>query len=462
MAVINAWNFPGASGDYATNLPGVHFRTGSGQAAWTWGAVIYLDTISPGSDGVIFASKRESNDAQNHQLVFNDGGNNLEYQYNSGAQFSTGSLAATTWYLVYLKSAGNGGNMTIGVIPLSTGVQAASSSGASGGSVFNDSQTQQLEIGGRESGGTTDSEFDGRICLPFVLSGTALSQAQLEAFASDPLATIDQWVQTYGTDLVFAFDDSATDQSPNSASLSLQGSVALGTSNGPDIPAREAAGPTVVAVGPGDFGIVFDGELRVTVDVLNAGASQGTGGVYLHTADILDGTEISQTARSWSDTAIVIDVDLDTLDAGPLYLHVEDDNGASSSLLIQVKVDPAGVPQVRTSIPGQSATEGVAFSLQTAPHFYDSDAQELLTFSDPTDSLPPSLSISAGGLISGVLDADADGSSPYSVTVRGTDPDGNTAEDTFTVTVTGAVSITPVTDPRKDWRRRPHGCWARR
>lgn len=205
-------------------------------------------------------------------------------------------------------------------------------------------------------------------------------------------------------------------------------------------PAAAASG-SVDSVGPGDLDIVYDNELRVEIDGSGFEAAQAGGTVRIDDEQAIGASAVTQTVRSWSDTQIVIDVDITGLAPGGLWIEVLNDSAESFVRNITVNADPAGNVQLRAVIPSQNFTQGVPFSLDATPHFFDSDSQEAPpVYSDIGPSLPPSLGISAGGLISGTIDTDADGASPYAVTIRGTDPDANSVDDLFTWTVT-PVSI---------------------
>ena len=99
-------------------------------------------------------------------------------------------------------------------------------------------------------------------------------------------------------------------------------------------------------------------------------------------------------------------------------------------------------PVVTTPIADQTDSDADAVSLNVSSNFSDGGGDsDSLSFSDPSGSLPDSLSISLAGVISGTLDSDASNSGPYSVTIRATDDMGGFVEDTFTWTVNNPAPI---------------------
>lgn len=447
MAVVPAWDFPGSDGDYAY-LPALTLtsgmRTGASFPARTVIVVASLDTVAPGSDMALFMAKRASNDSVNHGMTFDDGSNRLEYTYNVAVQASTAnsSIAATTWYAFCYCDAGSAGNITVRVIPLSTASQTSEASAASGGSVFDDSQTQQIDLGGYESAGSVFYEMNGQIALVLVLDGVALSQAQCEAFAADPLTEGDQLTQTYGTSAWF-WDDSGTDVGANNAGApTLAGGVTRGASAGPDIPARvEPApenNPDITSVG---MGVIYNGEQRVIITGSSFGTTQGVVGL---TNDSLGGSQVVQDINSWSDTSISFNCDSGALTPGPMYLFVTnqtvgDDFGQDGSISVSVQSDPgAEVIALRQSPGPVSLQSGVAVSESLGVLFYKRDAQEDLTYS--ATGLPTGTSInSSSGVITGT--PTVEGTSTPQITA--TDGNGDTAVQSFDWVVSPLVVASP-------------------
>jgi hypothetical protein len=235
----NVYECSGSDGVYGREELTTNFRTGAGLPAWTVRAVIDIDSLTPGQDGVIWATHRASNDAQGHAVVFNDSGNNLEYQYNATAQFSTGAISANTDYGVSISYAGNGGNITIRMAAVASPGTISSQSGASGGSAFDDGQAQEVMFCGYESGGTVFMELDGQVGLFEILKDVSESDATFTAWLTDPLNVGDVDMTQNGTN-AYWWDDTGTDQGGNGLGALTLATMALGSGNGPDIPEREA------------------------------------------------------------------------------------------------------------------------------------------------------------------------------------------------------------------------------
>jgi hypothetical protein len=436
MAVVPAWDFPGADGDYAY-LPALALtsgmRTGAGFPARTVIIVASLDTVAPGADMILFSTKRASNDAIAHAMAFDDGANRIDYTYGTVVQTSTAnsSVAASTWYAFCYCDAGNGGNITVRVIPLSTASQTSSASAASGGSFFDDGQTQQIDLGAYEAAGVVNQELNGQIALVLVLDGTALSQAECESFAADPLVYGDTLCQTYGTECYF-WDDTGIDVGDNFVGApTLVGGVTRGASAGPDIPERtppvQANQPTITSVG--DYGIIFAGEIQVVITGTNFGTTTGIVGL---TNDPQGGSQVEQDINSWSATQISFNCDLGALAPGQKYLFVTnqtigDDFGQDGVTSISVLADPGaaviGLRQDPAPINLQASTP---VSLDMGSLLYKRDAQESLTYS--ASGLPTGATInSATGVITGTPSAAA----TYSPSVTVTDGNGDTAVQAF-------------------------------
>ena len=97
---------------------------------------------------------------------------------------------------------------------------------------------------------------------------------------------------------------------------------------------------------------------------------------------------------------------------------------------------PSQEPPVITAISNQQHAEGDSSSVQVVA----TDADGTVISFDDGNSLPPGLSISNTGLISGTIASGAAAASPYSVTITATDNDGLTDQDTFTWTIDPAPS----------------------
>jgi hypothetical protein len=450
MAVVPAWDFPGADGDYAY-LPALALasgmRTGAGFPARTVIIIAKLDDTAPGSDMVLFSTKRASNDAVAHAMAFDDGSNRIDYTYGTVVQTSTAnnSVSASTWYAFCYCDAGNGGNITVRIIPLSTATQSSSASAASGGSFFDDGQTQQIDLGAYEAAGVVNQELlNGQIAIVLVLDGTALSQSECEAFAADPLVYGDTLCQTYGTECYF-WDDSGIDVGDNFVGApTLVGGVTRDAAGGPDIPERtppvQANQPTISSVG--DYGIIFNGEIQVVVTGTNFGTTTGIVGL---TNDQLGTEQVEQDINSWSATEISFNCDLgDELTPGQKYLFVTnqtvgDDFGQDDGIAISVLADPgAAVIGLRQNPAPINLQASTPVSLDMGSLLYKRDAQEELTYS--ASGLPTGATInSATGVISGTPSAAA----TYSPSVTVTDGNGDTAVQAFSWVVSPLVVVPP-------------------
>jgi hypothetical protein len=433
---VNAWVFPGNLADRAYFSDIGHFRTEVG-LAWTMAVFFRLDTISPGEDGFLFSLRRSSNGAINHGFRFNDGIDNLVYLYNLGSeQASTGasSVAATTWYLGALTYPGTGTSVTLRLIS-AAGSQLGSGTGTAT-SNYDDGQTQEITLGAHYDGSVTSFELRGRVCLPLFILGTALSQSELEGYAADPLNDGDDLLATHGSAMVW-FDDSSADVSVNGETLTLAGGVTLGSANGPSVTDRAtpaSPGPGIDLVG--DLDIIFEGEINVAITGSNFGAAQGAGNVWWNNTDTLNGNEVQYSGQiSWSDTLILLgdNVDLDDLLPGALYIIVEADGGLIGAKQILIKATPdQDEVGIRTTPDAQTVITGTAFSFDASDYAFHANAQESLTWSIFTGTLPDGLTLSAIGLMSGTISFDAVSGS---VEIRAVDPSGDQASDGFSYTI---------------------------
>jgi hypothetical protein len=433
MAVVPAWDFPGASGDFATlpNPSGVlgHFRTDTGYSAWTVAVIMNVDDVNQADRGVLWVSRRASNNQPNHGVSFDPTGNNYEYQYNASAVHEAALTEVNgTWIVSALTYAGGTGNVILRRIPLSTATQSHSSTGAGGGSAFSDSETQSVTLGGYYDG---SGPLNGQIAMVLIVKGTALSQATLEAWAADPLNYGDTLCQTHGANCFF-WDDSGTDVGDNNAGTpTLAGSVTHSSSAGPDVTARTVPAPenSPVISSVGDYGIIFSGEQRVIITGSNFGTTTGIVGI---TSDALGGSQVVQDVNSWSDTSISFNCDLGALSPGQKYLFVTnqtigDDFGQDGSQAINVLADP-GVEMIglRQAPAPVNLTASTPVSIDMGALLYKRDAQEELTYS--ATGLPTGASIdTATGVISGIPSVAA----TFSPQVTVTDGNGDTAVQAF-------------------------------
>ncbi len=193
-------------------------------------------------------------------------------------------------------------------------------------------------------------------------------------------------------------------------------------------------------------------------------------------------TEIRfSAAGTWESYFYVDDVEviadgIVSLNGGPppnLASGLELDVGESLQVRFRVMVDdPVAFDQIVNKVTvtidaGSSAYEAMVTDEVERPPAFDQDHGDrtdpentVVSLPSPaTDpngdalaysatGLPPGLSInSATGLVSGTVDYTAAAGSPYAVTLRATDPAGNTVIDTFTWTVTNVNRGPQVTNP---------------
>ncbi|NJR40948.1 MAG: hypothetical protein HC781_21565 [Leptolyngbyaceae cyanobacterium CSU_1_4] len=125
-----------------------------------------------------------------------------------------------------------------------------------------------------------------------------------------------------------------------------------------------------------------------------------------------------------------------------------DGNGGSVTDTFTITVNNSNdAPTVTAPIPNSTATEDIAFTLDTKPSFSDIDVGDTLTFS--ATGLPSGLTISAStGVISGTATNAAVGS--RNVTVTANDGKGGTVNSTFLLTVENTNDAPTVTTPIAD------------
>lgn len=216
---------------------------------------------------------------------------------------------------------------------------------------------------------------------------------------------------------------------------------------------------TIQSVGNLAPAIIYDNELRVRISGVGFG-SPGT--VYLHDDDPVNGTptvSVEQTAvRSWSDEEIVFDVDKGAHTTSDLWLAVTNDSASEASIAVTCNDDPgAGTVAVRRDpVPDRTITQGVSVNIDMADYFFASDVQDSLTFS--ASGLPPGLSISTDGVISGTIASGEAANSPFTVDVTCTDSDGNSVTDQFTWTVSTGVGGLGTSSGLRANLRRIFGC----
>lgn len=198
--------------------------------------------------------------------------------------------------------------------------------------------------------------------------------------------------------------------------------------------------PTILTVGPIAPAVIYDNEQIVELVCNDAEAAQGAGYVKLHDTDPLTTTpsvSVTQSIISWANGLVKFTCDGGALSPGTVWIELANDQGGATSLSIELKADPgSSAVGVRVNpVPDRSIALGEAFTFQSANYAFASDAQDRLTYG--ISGQPPSLvQDSDTGVLTGIIDSDADSGSPYTVTVTATDLLGNEASDEFTWTVT--------------------------
>lgn len=99
-------------------------------------------------------------------------------------------------------------------------------------------------------------------------------------------------------------------------------------------------------------------------------------------------------------------------------------------------------PTVAQAIADQDSDEGEAISLDVSSNFVDTDQDDTLTFSVSAGALPPGLSLSAAGLISGDISHTGFGS--YAVTITADDGNGGTVSAPSFDWDVAQVNVAPV------------------
>jgi hypothetical protein len=242
-SAINLYECSGGAGVYgyeSTPVPIPAFR--SGIDPWTVRGIADVDSLTPGQDGVLWATHRQDNDSLGHAVVFNDSGNNLEYQYNATAQFSVGSIAANTPFGFSISSDGAGGNITIRLAAVSSPSTSVSNTGVSGGSEYSDGQAAEMMFCGYESGGTVFMMLDGQAGYFEILRGVAETEAAFEAWLADPRNVGDIDMDQNGTN-AYWWEDAGSDLGGNAVGMLTLATMSLGTGNGPTLPDRSSPPP---------------------------------------------------------------------------------------------------------------------------------------------------------------------------------------------------------------------------
>ncbi|GGG05046.1 hypothetical protein GCM10010924_37040 [Rhizobium wenxiniae] len=119
--------------------------------------------------------------------------------------------------------------------------------------------------------------------------------------------------------------------------------------------------------------------------------------------------------------------------------QVSDGNGGTATATFTVTVTGVNDAPISTPIANQSSSDAQTVSLNVSGNFSDPDAGDSLTYT--TTGLPPGLSISAAGVITGTINRSASVNGPYSVTVTATDSSGAQASRSFTWAVANPAPI---------------------
>lgn len=128
----------------------------------------------------------------------------------------------------------------------------------------------------------------------------------------------------------------------------------------------------------------------------------------------------------------------------PITVTASDGNGGSVTDTFVITVNNSNdAPTVAIPIPNSTATEDIAFTLNTKPNFSDIDVGDALTFT--ATGLPDGLIISASGVISGTATNAAVGT--RNVTVTANDGNGGIVSGTFVLKVENANDAPTVVTP---------------
>lgn len=297
---------------------------------------------------------------------------------------------------------------------------------------------KHLIVGARDGIGGTQAPW--HVAEVFAYDGV-MSDADITAFLGGAKATS----LAGAANLLAYYSLDSNDTTPDDESAGGLGPTLARTGSGAyaaDHPVITGGStPTIDSVGPDDQDVVYDNELRVEIDGSGFGAVQGAGIVQLQDTASAPTTEVAQTVRTWSDTLIVIDIDLGALVAGANFIAVTPDGGSEGTRSVTVNADPGAAAVARRYSPAvnQALTLGTPFSYASRGHFFAVDVQDELTLS--VGGLPAGLAFD-GESISGTVALGAAVGSPYNVTVDCDDLDGNSApQDVFTLTISTASPV---------------------
>ncbi len=124
---------------------------------------------------------------------------------------------------------------------------------------------------------------------------------------------------------------------------------------------------------------------------------------------------------------------------------ISDGNGGTSTATVTVTINPGNdAPVLDAPLPAESAIDSAPVSFPLAGYFSDLDGD---TLSFAATGLPPGLTISPTGVVSGTLTPGASQGGPngegiYTVTVTASDGHGGTVSTVFTYTVTNPAPTT--------------------
>ncbi|GJD94845.1 Ig-like domain-containing protein [Methylobacterium iners] len=154
-----------------------------------------------------------------------------------------------------------------------------------------------------------------------------------------------------------------------------------------------------------------------------------------------DGDTLSVTAASASHGAVIINAD-GTLRYAPapnfhgsdtITYTIADGNGGTATASVTVTVAPANDAPTAIVLANRTNSDGETKAVDFRAAFSDLDG-DALTFS--AANLPPGLTLNtATGLVEGTVARNASLGSPYTVTIRATDPSGESVQRSFTWTI---------------------------
>jgi hypothetical protein len=138
-------------------------------------------------------------------------------------------------------------------------------------------------------------------------------------------------------------------------------------------------------------------------------------------------------------------------DAGSPYtvtVTATDGNQHTASQTFTWVVTHVGLvnPGAQTNVAGDNLVPSDSITPALQLQGRDADGEQLTYTASLTNPLPPGLTLSSSGLITGQIATNADANSPYTVTVIATDTAQHSTSQTFTWTVLPRVTMTPPGD----------------